>query len=552
MPLLVIQRGPNAGKEFPLDGDALIIGRQPDCAIWLESTAVSRQHAQVVCRDSQYFVEDLGSSNGTYLNGKRIEERASFTEEDTLQIGPYAFALRPDAPPPPAEAADEGLVIREQVNATPTNQSLYNQNPAHKLQVVLEISQHLARTLEVEPLLDKLLDQLLRLFPQADRAIVLLSEKDRLFVRGQRCRGEQDPTHYSYSRTIVKQALENGVGILSEDVRADQRFSGSATLVALNLRSLLCVPLISPEGGRLGVIQIDRSRAGTIFTSDDLQLLTAVGLQVAVVLENVALHEKVLREERLRQELALAREIQQGFLPTDFPTQRDSGFDLYARVYPAREVSGDLYDFFGVSDGRLAFFLGDVSGKGMPAALFMVAVRTLCRHLASEAGSPAETLRKLNAALAAVNPSAMFVTLAHGLYDPRTGEIVFASGGHPLPLLRRPDGRVEELAFPTGRLLGYAEGNLGLADTRLFLAPGETLILYTDGFTEACAPDGETMFEVERLQQVLGGPRITALPLEACAVEAKAAVEHFTGSTEQQDDMTLLLLRRVAEAGKHP
>src|SRR5207249_3318659 len=132
------------------------------------------------------------------------------------------LAVQPDPRPPPVDVPDEGLIIREQVNATLTNHTLYNQNPSQKLQVVLEISQLLARTLQVEPLLDKLLDQLLRLFPQADRAMVLLSEKDRLFVRGQRCRGNEDPTQYSYSRTIVKHALENGVGILSEDVRVDQ------------------------------------------------------------------------------------------------------------------------------------------------------------------------------------------------------------------------------------------------------------------------------------------------------------------------------------------
>ena len=118
-------------------------------------------------------------------------------------------------------------------------------------------------------------------------------------------------------------------------------------------------------------------------------------------------------------------------------------------------MSGDLYDFFPLADGRLAFFVGDVSGKGMPAALFMVAVRTLCRHLAPAAGSPAETLRQLNDALAADNPSAMFVTLVHGIYDPRTGAVVLASGGHPLPLLRRagrPGGGGAVAQRPAARL----------------------------------------------------------------------------------------------------
>src|SRR5262249_23443448 len=175
--------------------------------------------------------------------------------------------------------------------------------------------------------------------------------------------------------------------------------------------------------------------------------------------------------------------------------------ELAARVYPARQVSGDLYDFFPRSARRLTFYVGDVSGKGMPAALFMIAVRTLGRHLASLAASPAEGMAKLNEALSADNPSAMFVTMGQGMYDPRTGEVILASGGHPHPLLRRVDGTVEEVPLQNGRLLGYPGRDLGLADTRLTLLPGELLVLYTDGFTEACAPDGATFFGMERLKE---------------------------------------------------
>jgi sigma-B regulation protein RsbU (phosphoserine phosphatase) len=174
----------------------------------------------------------------------------------------------------------------------------------------------------------------------------------------------------------------------------------------------------------------------------------------------------------------------------------------------------------------------------------MIAVRTLGRHLASGEEGPAATLGRLNRALSADNPSGMFVTLAHGIYQPATGEVVLASGGHPLPLLRRADGVVEVAPVLTGRLLGYEGGDLRLTDTRLTLAPGETLVFYTDGITEAMAPDSKTMFGEERLREVLGGPS-TALSLEACATQAKAAVQQFTGADELQDDLTLFLLRRV-------
>jgi sigma-B regulation protein RsbU (phosphoserine phosphatase) len=540
MATLVTLQGPNPGRHFRLAGGASLIGRMPNAAIYLDSLAVSRKHARVVHQDGEFFVEDLGSSNGTYLNGQLIDRRTRLTEKDTLQVGPYVLALRPELAPPTAEPDQ---IIRARVAASPTNHTLFLQNPAYKLQVVLEIARTLAHTLELDPLLGKLLEHLLRLFPQADRGLVLLCEEDRLVLRGVRGRRADAGESAPYSRTVIRRALEEGVGLLSQDVADDPKVALSQTLVALNLRSFLCVPLIGSDGRRLGVIQLDCSSPGLAFRDEDLEVLTAIGLQVAVVLENVALHAANIEEEKLRQELAVAREIQQGYLPTDFESLGEAGIDLFARVHAARQVSGDLYDFFALPDGRLAFFIGDVSGKGMPAALFMVAVRTLTRHVAPSAAGPAEALARLNDALAADNPSGMFVTLAYGIYDPRSGEVVLASGGHPRPLLRRADGRVEEVPLHNGRLLGYESGDIGLADLTLTLAIGEMLVLYTDGFTEARQPDGLTMFGTERLASALAGLR-TDLSLERSAEELKAALERFTGSAELQDDLTLLMLRR--------
>ncbi len=539
MATLLILQGPNPGRVYPLGDGRSLIGRAPEAAVVLESLAVSRHHAHVSFIDGTYFVEDAGSSNGTFVNGKRVAGRLPISERDTLQVGPYLLVLRPDAPPPPTTPDP---VVRTQVGVTTTNRNLFAQNPAHKLRVVMEITRNLARTLDLDTLLGKLLDQLMRLFPQADRGLIILCEDDRLVVRARVARNG-DGEDGSFSQTLVRRALADGVGLLSEDVRRDPTIDKTATLLALDLRSLLCVPLIASDEQRLGVIQLDANRPGAPFLPDDLELLTAVSLQVAVVLDNAALHAQRLREERLLQELALAREIQQGFLPTDFRPTEGAGYELFAQVAPAREVSGDLYDFFPLADGRLAFFVGDVSGKGMPAALFMMPVRTLCHHLASASTTPAETLRRLNAALVADNPTSMYVTLAHGTYDPRTGAVLLASGGHPQPLLRRADGRAEVVQVPRGRVLGYDLDNPGLADARLTLGRGETLVLYSDGYTEAFAPDRKDMFGPDRLREALGGPR-AVLPLADCAAAVRDEIERFTGGPEQQDDQTLLLLRR--------
>lgn len=542
MAILITLKGPEAGRKFSLHADHTILGRQEDATICLTGKAISRQHAQISQREAAYFVEDLGSSNGTYVNGIRIRPRAPvpFTDHDSLQIGPYMFGLR-HAPDPPTRA-EPALVVRETVSALTFRQSLA-QDPARKLGVVLEIAQNLGRTLELDPVLDKLLEQLLQLFPQSDRGLVILCEDAKLMVRAQKCRGNLDETAVPFSRTIVQRALEEGAGLLSEDVQGDERFRASDTITSLNLHSVLCVPLITPEGRKLGVVQLDRFRGGPGFKVEDLHVLTAVCLQVTVVLENVELHSQRLQEERLQQELALAREIQQGYLPRTLDGFPDANFEILGRVFPARQVAGDFYDYFPTRDGRLAFFIGDVSGKGMPAALFMVAVRTLIRHLAKDPGSPAQLLTKLNNALADDNPGCQFVTLAHGIFDPRSGEARLVSAGHPPPILRLADSRVETVPLQTGRLLGYSEGELKFPELCLTLSPGDLLAFFTDGVIEAREPVGRLLFGKDRLLQLCSEftPR---RKLTDCAEQVKSAVEAYTETKEMQDDVTVLMLRR--------
>jgi serine phosphatase RsbU (regulator of sigma subunit) len=387
--------------------------------------------------------------------------------------------------------------------------------------------------------------------------MVLGCEGDKFRVLAQRVRhvpqkGMPDPSmegavsktdhgDYPYSRSLVRKALDEGVGLLSEDGEAN--LPKTATLMALNLKSFLCVPLLGQGGEKMGVIQLDCLRPGRSFKHDDLELLTAVALQTAVVLENAVLHEQRLREESLRRELALAREIQQSFLPRNFKPV-DGDYDLFAQVVPAHGVSGDLYDIFPLPDGRLALFVGDVSGKGMPAALFMIAVHTLTRHLAGSIRTPGGMLQELNAALVADNPTSLFVTLTHAIYDPRTGELAVSSGGHLPPLLRRSNGLIESIKVPAHLMLGYMPFEHPPAEVRLTLQPGETFVLYTDGLIEAFPADRKSMFGVERLTETLAGLDL-ALPLPEWANRVREAIAKFTGLTELQDDQTMLLLRRT-------
>jgi serine phosphatase RsbU (regulator of sigma subunit) len=537
MATLVILQGPDVGTAFPLKEEPSVIGRLVDADIQLPSHVVSRRHAQVWGEAGTYFIEDLGSNNGTLLNGRRIVGRHPLSDGDQVTLCDYILEFQAD---PHGEGGTESILI--QVDAGVSNPDLFAENPEEKLRTILLLAQQLGQTLELEPLLDKLLQNLLQLFPLADRGLVVLCERNRLIVRAQRTR-RRGQANFSYSRTVIRKAIEGGRGILSEDVHADERLVGSSTLDAVDATSLLCVPLIGQEGKPLGAIQLDCRQPGRAFSAEHLHLLTTVSLMAAVVVENVALNAVRIREQSLRRDLALGRDIQLGFLPSDFTPPPGCNYEIYANIHPAKEVSGDLYDFFPLDDGRLAFLVGDVSDKGIPAAMFMVKVQTLVRHLATVTQSPSETLARLNAALSQNNPSSMFVTLVHGLYDWRSGAVVLASSGHPRPLLRHPGGKVEELAMPVGRLLGCFERDPDAADVRLTLDRGQTLILYSDGYTEAVVP-GSRMLGLEPLRNVLGGAH-TQLPLAACAEKARQLIERSSGGGDLQDDLTLLLLRRL-------
>jgi len=550
MATLITLDGAEIAQEIDLLGECTVLGRQHDSTVCLPGKAVSRHHAQILRRNGDFLIEDLGSSNGTYLNNKRLVPNSpvSFYDEDRLQIGPFVFTLRSerrsDRPPPADEgAAEPELVIRETINATSVSSNILGPDAASRLHAVLEITKHLARALDVDHLLNKLLEQLMLLYPQADRSLVVLSQDGNLDLRAQLARRPSEDNKTPFSRTIVRKALAEGVGLLSDDVKRDERFLPSTTLTSLELHSVLCAPLITSEGTRLGVIQVDRYCKGFGFKMDDLQLLTAIASQVTVVLENASLHAERMKEERLLREVALAREIQEGFLPDDIEGSGDDTFEILGRVFPAQQVAGDFYDFFTAAEGRVGFAIGDVSGKGIPAALFMGACRTLCRYLAQEGLPVGQVLAKLNFALAVDNPACMFVTLIHGLYCPTTGEVILSSAGHPPPLLRRVGGQVEELPVVGGRLLGYPGPNLAFAEYRFVLAPGEAIAFFTDGLIEARSAADKAMFGNERMQALVRS-LAPEQSLADWAEEVRDHVAQFHGGPTLSDDLTLLLLRR--------
>ena len=266
-----------------------------------------------------------------------------------------------------------------------------------------------------------------------------------------------------------------------------------------------------------------------------------MGLFVFIVHNERRERETAAQKERMEGELTVARDIQRSIVPTIFPPfpEREE-LDLFASLEPAREVGGDLYDFFLLDDDHLALAIGDVSGKGVPASLFMAVTITLLRAAGQQTREPGDVLALVNEPLCRDNDAAMFVTLFYGVYTISTGELIYSTGGHPPPYLVDGRGGVEALPRTAGAGLGVSVA-ASFGAERVVLAPGQGILCYTDGVTEAMDA-GARMFGAERLMEALCGAGPRAADQDAAAVVE--AVSAFVAGAEQYDDLTLLALRR--------
>jgi len=252
------------------------------------------------------------------------------------------------------------------------------------------------------------------------------------------------------------------------------------------------------------------------------------------------LTEATAARERIESELKIAREIQMGILPKLFPPFPDEPeFDIYATIEPAKEVGGDLYDFYHLDEHHLCFVIGDVSGKGIPASLFMAVAKTLIKATALSGLDPAETLSKVNDELARDNDACMFVTVFLGILDLRTGNLEYANGGHNPPLIVPGRGEIEFLKPPGGSLVGAMEG-IAFESSRMSMVPGDTLFLYTDGVTEAMNEHLE-LFSEERLKRDLTSLRDQ--PIKEMVAGIMHEVHHFSQWVEQSDDITMMAVK---------
>ena len=400
------------------------------------------------------------------------------------------------------------------------------------LELLAAISQDFAGSPALGETLANAIHQVM-VYMETEAASIFLLDASAEKLTCKACAGPVDIDGLTIGRDqgIVGRALTDNAVQMVRDVSVDGDFSSAVDeTTGFTTRSILCAPLCV-KGRMLGALEvINKCKGDGLFDLADKQFLQVLAGMVSLAVHNAQMTEALVEQERMQRELDLAREIQRDLLPAqpavDFPVQ---GLNL-----PAFEVSGDFYDFFVLGDGRIAWGLGDVSGKGMNAAMLMAKTISLFRCLAKTVHEPSRLLAMLNDELAETASRGMFVTMAAGVFDPASGEVVFANAGHQPPLYRSPDGAYGELP-ESSPPLGIVSG-MDYADQRLRLDGGR-LYLFTDGVTEGWDADGR-MLELSGLKNLLDKYAAQSPAAQLVAVANALA----RPGVRLRDDLTLLVI----------
>lgn len=416
--------------------------------------------------------------------------------------------------------------------------------PNDRLALLYHLSQAFNSSLDLDEVLNRVMDEVI-LTMHAERGFVMLKDENGELIfhvaRGMDQRTVSEPG-FEVSLSIVESVAQEGQAVMTSDAQMDPRWNMRQSVRLLGLRSILCVPLRVKER-LLGILYVDNRMQASIFSQADLELMNAIASSAAIAIENARLYQVAVEKGRLEQELDLARKVQADLLPQTVPEIR--GYEFASRWLPARQVAGDFYDFIPTKDGKLGITVGDVSDKGMPAALFMALTRSILRASLDPDQPLNEAVERANCLISEDSTSGMFVTLFFAWLIPESGEIVYVNAGHN-PTLYFQRGKRAGQGFMgkltrTGMALGVLDDNR-YEEKRVRLSPGDFMVFYTDGVTDALNSQGVD-FGLGRLESVILDHR------EKNAEEIASALENsllaFTGGEALFDDVTFVIARRI-------
>jgi phosphoserine phosphatase RsbU/P len=532
-------------------GDSLVVGRAADADLSLPDPFLSRRHSRFYRMGKSLFVEDLGSRNGTLLNGQAIRGPAELKAGDVIRISNSTILISLDRPSSPQSVLEDdpmdGTILRRAVDlldrqSSPEAARLQGEADlrryAERMKLLNEIHQALGRSLTLSQLLELILD---RVFDhlQPDRGAIFLKGAD----------GELQPAavrtpagvadEVRVSRSLVREVTEKGMAALVLDVLSDDRFASAQSMLLSGIRSLVAAPLLDTEG-TLGMIVLESRVQARQFTEEDLELLVSLASVAALHIRNLALALEAAERRRFEEELALARRIQEALLPSRLPEV--AGWELHGGNIPSRGVSGDYYEVVERLDGReVVLMVADVSGKGMAASLLTISLQALSTGPVEDGLPPDEICTRLSRLLYRRTPPEKYATAFLGVLTPETGRLRYTNAGHNPPLVVRAGGTVEELAstgVPLG-LLPAAQYGAG----EVILSPGDTLVLYTDGLAEAMDPESEE-YGLSRMADIC--LRLCGEPCAKLAAALEEDLERFVRGVPYADDRTIVMARRLA------
>ena len=540
---------PASGEAFdhPVVGESLVIGRSSQADLVLEDRFLSRRHARIFHRGDAWWVEDLGTRIGTLLNGVRLETPTPVAPGDTLQIAANVLTVLA-----PAEASGEAARLWKHSSSTgyfrPAAEILRESRPdvepgeqalrryAERLKLVNEVHQALARPISLKELLDLILDRVFEHLQPEEGAILLKKEPGELYRAASRTAPALEGA-YLYSRTLVHEVAEKAMAALVVDALTDERFGGARSILDSGVRSLVAAPLLDAEGC-LGMIALNSRLHVRQFSAEDLELLVSLASVAALRIRNVALAEDAAERRRLEGELALARQIQVALLPARLPEV--PGYELHGGNVPSRGVSGDYYEVVERLGGEeCVLMIADVSGKGLAASLLTACLEALAAEPIESGLPPEEICNRVCRRLYQRTSPERFATAFLAALEPRSGRMRYANAGHNPALLVHATGGVERLAA-TGLPLGLLPA-VSYTARETHLAPGDLLLLYTDGIVEATNPEDEE-YGLDRLIEACLRHRGGSLKELAHALEAD--LEAFVRGVPFADDRTLVLARR--------
>lgn len=543
---------PATGAPFDYEPEEgpVIIGRSSDAEIAVPDRSMSRRHARLVSEGGEWLVEDLGSRNGTLLNGRRITEPTPVGVGTALRIGSTTINVAESAGQTPLTSAgiefDGHTVFRSAAELLKEPQAISSgavsveddvlRRYTARLKVLNEVHQSLDRNLALEDLLELILDRAFdNLRPEEGTIFLKGADGEYYRAASRSIKGEGSKTLYSNS--LVQQVVEKGQAALVLDTTADERFNQAMSLLDAGVRSLVAAPLLDPAGA-LGMIVLGSTLGIRQFTEGDMELLTSLASVAAMRIRNTRLTEEALERERLERDVALARQIQVGLLPSALP--EIEGWQIYAHNIPSRGVSGDFYKVESVDDGTCAIMVADVSGKGIAASLLTASLEALAAGPIHDSVPPEKICDRVSHLLFERTPPEKYATGFLASFDPISGVFRYCNAGHNPGIVLRTGGEVE-LLESTGMPLGILPtGVYGGEDVTL--ETGDTVVLYTDGLTEAENPEEEEYGE-ERLADLCAKHRGESLDELAAAISTDQDA-HVRG-VPYVDDRTVVMVRKV-------